>query len=154
MYRTDELVQDKEEVGGTVLGGGGKEVSKVPVAYPRGVIIFSSLGSFLSVGYSYKPSYPFPPLYIGARHNHEYSNKRRDRKRKCIKPHQDNASNEEQIKRSEVIVQENLVIGYLELIPIVSGAELSAPHDTTTVRVANFRQSERKNRISLWMEDN
>ena len=31
---TDELEEDKEEVEGTVLGGGGDEVSIMPVVYP------------------------------------------------------------------------------------------------------------------------
>ena len=77
MYRTEESEEDKEEVEGTVLGGGGGDVTIVPMVYPRGTVSVSSLGSFLSVGYSSKPSYPFLPVSIGARHIQEYFNNKR-----------------------------------------------------------------------------
>ena len=58
LYRTDKSEEDKEEVEGTVLGGGGEEVSILPVLYPHGTVSVSSLRSFSSVCSSSKPSYP------------------------------------------------------------------------------------------------
>ena len=46
VYRTEESEEDKEEVEGTVLGGGGGDVTIVPIVYPRGTVSVSSLGSF------------------------------------------------------------------------------------------------------------
>ena len=48
-----------------MIGGGGDEVSIVPVAYPRGTVRVSSLGSFLSVGLLYKTSHPYLLLSLG-----------------------------------------------------------------------------------------
>ena len=56
---------------------GGDEVNIVPFVYPRGTVSVSSLGSFSSVGSSYKPSHPSLPLYLGARHIQEYFKKKR-----------------------------------------------------------------------------
>ena len=64
MYGTEESEEDEEELEGTLLGGGGDEVSVMPVFYPRGTINVSSLGSFLSVGLSSKPSRPSLPLFL------------------------------------------------------------------------------------------
>ena len=58
VYRADKLEGDEEEVEETVHFDGGDEVNIVPFVYPRGTVIVSSLGSFLSVGYSSKPSHP------------------------------------------------------------------------------------------------
>ena len=69
-----------------MLGDGGDEVSIVPFVYPRGEVSVSSLGSFLSVGSSSKPSHPPLPVYVGARHIKEYFKKKRRRKRKFVKP--------------------------------------------------------------------
>ena len=88
VYRTEESEEDKEEVEGTVLGGGGEDVTIVPIVYPRGMVVVSSLGSFLSVGSSSKPSYPFLPVSLGARHIQEYFNNKRGGRRKFIKPQQ------------------------------------------------------------------
>ena len=82
MYRTDESEKDKEEVEGTVHFNRGDKVNIVPFVYPRGTVSVSSLGSFMSVGSSYKPSHPSLPLSIGARHIQEYLKKKRGRKRK------------------------------------------------------------------------
>ena len=46
-----------------MLGDGGEDDSIVPVEYSRGMV-----GSFLSVGSSYKPSHPSLPVSLGARH--------------------------------------------------------------------------------------
>ena len=83
---------------------GGDEVSIVPFVYPCGLVSVSSLGSFSSVGSSSKPSRPYFPLSIGARQIQEYSKNKRGRKRKSIKPQQDNARHEERMKRVKVIV--------------------------------------------------
>ena len=45
-----------------MIGGGGAEVIVMPVVYHCGTVSVSSLGSFLSVGSSPKPSRPFLPL--------------------------------------------------------------------------------------------
>ena len=65
---------------------GGEEVNDMPLVYPRGTVSVSSLGSFLSVGSSSKPSYPSLPLSIGAHNIQEYFKRKRGRKRKFIKP--------------------------------------------------------------------
>ena len=48
------------------------------------------------------------------------------------------------MKRGKVIVQEKLVVGYWELIPMESGAELLAPQETAIVRVAEERRAAKK----------
>ena len=55
-----------------MLGGGGYEVSFMPVVYPRGTVILSPLGYFLSVGSSSKPSHPSLPLSLGVHIIQEY----------------------------------------------------------------------------------
>ena len=56
---------------------GDDEASILPVVYPCGSVGISSLGSFLSVGSSSKPSHYSFPLSIGVRHIQEYSNKKK-----------------------------------------------------------------------------
>ena len=58
------------------------------------------------------------------------------------------------MKRVKVIVQAKLAVEYWELIPMESGAELSALRDTDTVRVAEERQSGNKKRNHWWLEAN
>ena len=58
VYRMEKLEDYEEEVEGTALGYGGEEVSIVPDVYPCGTVSVSSLGYFLSVGSSSKPSHP------------------------------------------------------------------------------------------------
>ena len=70
---------------------GGDEVNIVPFVYPRGTVSVSSLGSFLSVGSSYKHSHPSLPLSLGAHNIQEYFKRKRGRKRKFIKPQQEKA---------------------------------------------------------------
>ena len=41
VYRTDELEEDEEEVGGTVNSDGGDEVNYGPFVYPRGTVSVS-----------------------------------------------------------------------------------------------------------------
>ena len=53
------------------------------------------------------------------------------------------------MKQSTVIFREKLVVGYWELIPMESGAELLAPQDIATVRVAEER-TEKKKQINYW----
>ena len=133
---------------------GGNEVNIVPFVYPRGTVSVSSLGYFLSVGSSSKPSHPSLPLSLGAHHIQEYFKKKRGRKRKFIKPQQEKARQEERMKIVKVIVQAKLVVGYWELIPMESGAEFSAPQDTATVRVAEERRAGKKKRNHWWSEAN
>ena len=58
------------------------------------------------------------------------------------------------MKRGKVIVQEKLVIGYWEFIPMESGAELLALQVTSTVRVAGDRWAANKEMNYWWTEDN
>ena len=51
-----------------MLGCGGEDVSIVNIVYPSGTVSVSSLGYFSSVGYSSKPSHPYFPVSLGARH--------------------------------------------------------------------------------------
>ena len=60
---------------GKVLGGGGDEVSFMPVFYPRGTVSVLSLDYFSSVGSSYKTSHPYLPLSLGVNLIKEYFNK-------------------------------------------------------------------------------
>ena len=121
----------------------------MPVVYLCGAVSVSSLGYFSSVGYSSKPSQPSFPLYLRARHIQDYSKKKSGRKRKFINPQQDKAIHEKLIKRTKVIVRENFVVGYWELIPMESGAELSSPQDIATVRVTKEIPSA-KNQRTAW----
>ena len=77
----------------------------VPFVYPCGTASVSSLRYFSSFGSSYKPSHPSLPLYLGETHIQENFNKKRGRKRKNIKPQQENARHEERMKRDEVVVR-------------------------------------------------
>ena len=116
------------------------------------MVSVSLLGYFSSVSYYSKNSHPSFPLSIGGCHIQEYFKNKIGRKRKFVMPHQEKARNEEKIKRSKVIVRENFVVGYWELIPIEPRAELSALQDTDTVRVTKEIPEENKQRTSLWMK--
>ena len=126
---------------------GGEEVNYMPFVYPRGTVSVSSLGSFLSVGSSSKPSRPSLPLSLGAHNIQEYLKRKRGRKRKFINPQQEKARQEERMKRFKVIVRAKLVVGYWELIPMESWDEFSAPHDTSPVRVSEEIRAEKIKRI-------
>ena len=80
VHRTDKAEEDEEEVEGTVIGGGGDEVSGMYIVYPRWKVSVSSLGYLSSVGSSYKPSRPSLSLYLGVNHIQEYFKKKRGRK--------------------------------------------------------------------------
>ena len=90
---------------------GGDEVSIVLFVYPCGMVSVSSLGSLSSVGSYFKPSHPSLPLSLGALHIQEYFKKKRGRKREFIKPQQEKAMHEEQMKRGKVIFRAKLVVG-------------------------------------------
>ena len=64
-----------------MLGGGGYEVSTMPVVYPLGTVSVSSFGSFSSVGSSSKPSHSSFPLslYLISRYIQDYFKKKRGR---------------------------------------------------------------------------
>ena len=79
---------------GTVLGGGGYEVSIMPVVYPHGTVSVSSLGYFSSVGSSSKPSYPSLNLSLRVHRVQDYFKKKRGSKQKYIKPQEDKARSE------------------------------------------------------------
>ena len=87
-----------------MLGDGGENVSIVPVVYTCGMVSVSYIGSFSPVGSSSKPFHPYLHVSLGSHHIQNYFNNKRGRKRKFIKPQQDKASHEDQMKQSEVIV--------------------------------------------------
>ena len=58
------------------------------------------------------------------------------------------------MKRGKVIVQEKLAVGYWELIPMESGAELLAPQDTAIVRVSGERHAAKKQSNRIWTKAN
>ena len=99
---------------------GGDEVNYVPFVYPRETVSVSSIGYFLPVDSSSKPSHPSLPLSLGENNIQEYLKRKRGRKRRLIKPHQEKARQEERMKRVKVIVRAKLVVGYWELIPMES----------------------------------
>ena len=68
LYGMDESEEGEEEVEGTVIGGCGDEFIIMLVVYPHGTVSVSSLGYFLSILSSYKPSHPPLTLSIGERH--------------------------------------------------------------------------------------
>ena len=80
VYCTDESEENEEYVEGTVLGGGGDEVSITPVVNPHGMVSVSSLCYFSSVGSSSKPYNPSVTLSLGVHHIREYFKKKRGRK--------------------------------------------------------------------------
>ena len=110
-----------------MLGDGCDEVSIVPFVNPCGAVSVSSLGYFLYVGSSSKPSHPSLPVSVGALHIQDSFKKKRWRKRKYIKPHQEKVRHEERMKRGKVTVRAKLAVGYWELIPMESGDEFLAP---------------------------
>ena len=95
-----------------MLGDGGYEVSVMPVVYPRGTVSVSSLGSFSSIGSSYKPSHPSLPLSLGVNRIQEYFNNKRGRKRKYIKPQEEKTRRKQQMQQMRVTVLAKLVVGY------------------------------------------
>ena len=58
-----------------MLGGGGDEVSIMPVVFCCGTVIVSSFGSFLSVVSSSKIYHPSIPISLGVHHIQEYFKK-------------------------------------------------------------------------------
>ena len=116
-----------------MLGGGGDEVSVMPVVYPRGRVSISSLGYFSSVGSSSKPRHPSLPLSLGVHCIQEYFNNKRGRKQKYIKPQEEKARHEDKRKQMRVRVQVNLVVGYWELVPMESGSDNVSKKDISTV---------------------
>ena len=74
-----------------MLGDGGEYVSIVPVVYPRGIVIVSSLGSFSSIGSSSISYLPSLPESLVGRHIQAYFINKRGRKRRFIKPYQEKA---------------------------------------------------------------
>ena len=58
------------------------------------------------------------------------------------------------MKRSKVIVQGKLVVGYWELIPMGSGSGLLAPQDKATVRVEKERPAAKKQSNNWRTEEN
>ena len=78
------IIGGRRRSGGEIIGGGSDEFIIIPVVYPRGTVIVSSIGYFSSVGSSSKTSRPSLPLYIGARHIQDYFKNKRWRKKKLL----------------------------------------------------------------------
>ena len=72
-----------------------------------------------------------------------------ERKLRFIHSQKKKASHDERNKQSKVSVQSKFVVGYSNLIPLESGAELSSLQDTATVMVAKERLTEKKQRNFL-----
>ena len=87
-----------------MLGGDGYEVIFMPVVYLHGKVSVSSLGSFLSVGSSYKPYHPYLTLSLGVHCIQDYLDNKRGRKRKYFKPQEKKARHEKQMKQMRVTV--------------------------------------------------
>ena len=66
---------------------GGEEVNILPFVYPRGTVSVSSLGSFLSVGSSSKPSHPSLHISQSTPHSKVFQ-KEEGEEKKLIKPQQ------------------------------------------------------------------
>ena len=69
-----------------MLGYGCEDVSIMPDVYPCGTVSVSSFGYFSSIVSSSKPSHPYLPVSIGARHIQEYFKNKRGRE-KFIRTH-------------------------------------------------------------------
>ena len=110
VYETDESDEYEEEVDRAVLGGGGDEVSIMPVVYPRVTVNVSSLGSFLYVGSSSKPSRPCLPISLIVHRIQDYFRKKRGRKREYINPQEEKDSHEDQRKQIRLTVRVKLVV--------------------------------------------
>ena len=65
-----------------MIGVGGDEASVMPIVYSCWTVGVSSLGYFLSVGSSSKPSHPSLPLSFVLHRIQEYFNKNRGRNKK------------------------------------------------------------------------
>ena len=116
-----------------MIGEGGDEVSTMSVVYPLGEVSVSSLDYFSFLGSSSNPSCNSISIYLRACHTKEYFNKKRERKRKFIKPQEERARHEERRNHMRVTVSEKLVVVFGELITIDSGYDNSAEHDIDTV---------------------
>ena len=55
------------------------------------------------------------------------------RTQKYLKSKEEKARRKQQWKKMRVTVQENLVVGYWELVPMVSGSDNSSEQNTATV---------------------
>ena len=87
-----------------MVGDGGEEIIIATVIYPHGTVSVSSLGYFSSVGPSSKPSRPYLTISLGSLQMKDYCKNKKGRKRKLIKPQQEKARQEDQMKRRKVIV--------------------------------------------------
>ena len=127
-----------------MFGGGGDEVSIMPVVYPCGPVSVSPLGYFSSAGSSSKA--PKSPLSISlrARHIEDYFKKNRGRKRKFINTQEEKARREERRKKMRMTVLAKLVVGFWELTPMESVAYNSAEQDTSTVTKENEEPTEKR----------
>ena len=67
-----------------------------------------------------------PFLFLGVHCIKEYLKEKRGRNRKCIKPQEENARCEHQMKKMRVTVRVKLVVGYWELVPMESGDDNSS----------------------------
>ena len=78
-----------------MLGGGGDSVNMISSISTYETVCILSLGYFLSVGYSSKPSHSSLSISLEKRHIQDYFKNKRGRKQKYIKPQQEKARYEE-----------------------------------------------------------
>ena len=76
----------------------------MPVVYPHGMVIFLSLGYFLSVDSSSKPYHPSLPLSLRVNHIQDYFKNKKGGGRKCVKPQEEKARREQCTKQMRVTV--------------------------------------------------
>ena len=86
-----------------MFGGGGDEVSIIPVVNPRGPVSVSSLVYFSSVFFSSKTSHPTLPLSLGACHIKSVSIRRGGG---VMKPQEEKVMREERRNQIRVTVGE------------------------------------------------
>ena len=103
-----------------MIVGGGDDVSFMPFVYHHGTVSVSSLGYFFSVGSSSKTCHPSLNPSLGLHRIKEYFKKKRRRKRKHIKPQDENYRHKQEMKKMRVTLRARLFVGYWELVPMES----------------------------------
>ena len=88
-----------------MLGHGENEFSIMSIVSTCGLVRVFLLGSFTSVGSSFKPSYYSLPIYPGALNIQDLLNNKTERKRRLINPQQDKARHEKWRNKMRATVQ-------------------------------------------------
>ena len=74
------------------------------------------------------------------------------RTQKYLKSKEEKARRKQQWKKMRVTVQENLVVGYWELVPMVSGSDNSSEQNTATV-TKELEEPAEKQMMILWRKE-